>query len=131
MGATAVLMLVALLHRTGMVSLPPPTPDMSSYLYQVDNVPMLLGIALAAAAIGALFFHPIAVGMGMVSPLAVALFVDISRKPTSHNLFPFEIAMFWLPVFLISFGMAHLGGRLRRGGPRGSAPATERGRRDI
>ncbi len=121
LSTAAMLLLVFLSHRADMVAPPPPTPDASSYLYQVVSIPFLLAFGIAAAAIGARLFHPIAIGMGMVSPLAIALVLDLSRKPTSHNLFPFEIVMLWLPVFLISFGMAHLGARLMRGRPHDSS----------
>ncbi len=114
LSAGAMLLLVFLWHCVGLVAPPPPTPDFSSYLYQVVSIPFLLAFGIVAAAMGALHFRPIAVGMGMVSPLAIALVLDVSRKPTSHNLFPFEIVMAWLPVFLISFGMAHLGAWLKR-----------------
>lgn len=40
----------------------------------------------------------------MIVPLAVALVVEISLDPTSHNLFPFEIVLVWAPAFLLSWG---------------------------
>jgi peptidoglycan/LPS O-acetylase OafA/YrhL len=42
--------------------------------------------------------------LGLIVPLAVALAIEVSLDPTSHNLFPFEVVLVWLPAFLLSLG---------------------------
>ena len=34
-------------------------------------------------------------------PLPIAFFIEVSENPTSHNLFPFEIVLIWLPIFFL------------------------------
>ena len=42
------------------------------------------------------------IAFGMMSPLPVALGLEIFENATSHNLFPFEIVLTWLPAFIIA-----------------------------
>lgn len=46
--------------------------------------------------------------LGMMLPLPIAVGIEISLDPTSHNLIPLEVAMYWFPAF----GLALLGGYL-------------------
>lgn len=114
LAAAAMLLLVLLWHGLNLVDPPPPAPDVSSFLYQVASVPFLLALSIVASVLGALLSRPVPIALGAIVPLVTALVLDLSRKPASHNLFPFEIVMGWLPVFLISLAMAHLGAWLRR-----------------
>lgn len=49
----------------------------------------------------------------MMSPLPLALIVEVLQDPTSHNLLPFEVVMLWAPAFLVAFFGATLGTHLR------------------
>ena len=64
----------------------------------------------------------IPVALGMVLPLPIALLIEVIRDPTSHNLFPFEVLLYWLPAFLVAWGGAACGwlirARSRTGQPR-------------
>jgi len=53
------------------------------------------------------------VAIGMILPLPIALVVELSRDPTSHNLFPFEIIIFWVPAFIVAFSGAYFGQLIR------------------
>ena len=44
----------------------------------------------------------------MMLPLPIAFGIEVSLSPTSHNLFPFEVLLYWLPAF----GLALLGSYL-------------------
>jgi hypothetical protein len=72
----------------------------SVFLY----VTALLGWATAA---------PLAVTLGALAPLPIALTYEAARDPTSHNLFPFEIALLWVPALALAYGASKLGALLR------------------
>ncbi len=55
----------------------------------------------------------IPVALGMVLPLPIALLIEGIRDPTSHNLFPIEVLVFWLPAFLVAWGGAACGWLIR------------------
>jgi hypothetical protein len=42
----------------------------------------------------------------MMLPLPIAFGIEVRSDPTSHNLIPFEVLLYWLPAF----GLALLGG---------------------
>lgn len=44
--------------------------------------------------------------LGMIVPFPVALIAELRVDPTSHNLFPFEVVLVWVPAFLLSWGAA-------------------------
>jgi hypothetical protein len=44
--------------------------------------------------------HPIV--FGMVLPLPLAMVIEGILEPTSHNLLPFEVVLYWFPTFLIA-----------------------------
>ena len=48
------------------------------------------------------------VALGMMLPLPIAFGIEVASDPTSHNLIPFEMLLYWLPAF----GLALLGGYL-------------------
>lgn len=40
--------------------------------------------------------------LGMMVPLPIAFLIEVIRDHTSHNLFPFEVLMYWIPAFVLS-----------------------------
>ena len=55
------------------------------------------------------------VALGMISPLPIAFCVEVAKDPTSHNLIPFEVVLFWVPALALAFAGAYTGLRLRAG----------------
>jgi len=89
----------------------PPTQDSYAYSHYFTSC---LSWSFVAAYFGLSFIlgwglrraWPLAVGMML--PLPIAFGVEVASDPTSHNLFPFEVLLYWLPAF----GLALLGGYL-------------------
>lgn len=99
-----------------------PEPVAAGYRYTQTLSQPLSWIVILIAAIGVgvgwLTGRKWAVGLGIVLPFAVAMALEISEDPTSHNLMPFEMLITWLPAFLIAATGAALGRRLRLRQPR-------------
>jgi hypothetical protein len=53
------------------------------------------------------------VAAGMVAPLLAAFVIEVVQDPTSHNLFPFEVILYWCPAFVVSFTGALAGKSIR------------------
>lgn len=96
---------------------PPVTNGSTEYIcrFLYAGVPRRWQSALAFVLWAAAAGHFTRTGMhwivaGFVLPYAVALFYEIKTTPTSHNLFPFEIVLFWGPLAIA----AVVGGALGR-----------------
>ena len=50
----------------------------------------------------------------LMLPLPIAFLIEVSEDPTSHNLFPFEIAFTWIPIFALVVAGALLGRYARK-----------------
>ena len=68
---------------------------------------------LLGGVVGWLTRRTAVVGLGMILPFAVAMCVEIAKDSTSHNLLPIEILIFWMPVFLVTWGGAVVGLKFR------------------
>lgn len=112
--AAACYLVLAILWR---LIVPTHHPDDASYFYTHTLMPSLLWVIIVFIAVGGgigwLTNRKWPVAFGLLLPLFLALAFEISRDPTSHNLFPFEILFGWLPAFLIAAAAAHVGGRMR------------------
>lgn len=69
--------------------------------------------AVASIALGWFSRSGWLVALGMILPLPIALVVEIALDPTSHNLLPFEIILYWFPGFAVAWGGAHLSRLIR------------------
>jgi len=67
----------------------------------------------AAMALGWFSAPKVPVALGMMSPLALAMAIELVSDPTSHNLFPLEIILFWGPAFLLAYLGAAIGTAIR------------------
>ena len=47
-------------------------------------------------------------------PFPIALAIELSEDPTSHNLFPFEIVFVWIPIFALIVAALFIGRYARR-----------------
>lgn len=113
-GILTSIFLVALCHAVHLASTPREHGYvLSQYLSTCASVFFVLVFALAGALLGFLDFRRTPVALGMMSPLPLALIVEMLQDPTSHNLLPFEVVMLWAPAFLVAFFGATLGTRLR------------------
>jgi hypothetical protein len=115
LGAAAMVGLVVLWHAAGFASTPRTAgqDDMTGLLTQTFGWGFILAYALAALLVGFMIRNPLATAGGMILPFPVALAIDITQRPTSHNLFPFEIALMWIPAFILALFFAWLGTRAR------------------
>ena len=86
---------------------------LAGYELTQSLAPATWGFAAAYAVIAGLLGWitrrpwPVALGMILIRPIACS--VEIAQDPTSHNLIPFEILMFWLPLLLLAFACASVG----------------------
>lgn len=93
----------------------------TSYFTGCIGWPFAAAYALAAGALGWATRSAWPVALGMMLPLPLALVAEVVLDATSHNLLPFEIALFWLPAFGIAFLGARLGDGLRERAVRAAA----------
>jgi len=113
-GILTSIFLVALCHAAHLASTPRESGyALSQYLSTCASGFFVLVFALAGALLGFLDFRRTPVALGMMSPLPIALVVEVLQDPTSHNLLPFEILMLWVPAFLLAFVGATAGTHLR------------------
>lgn len=107
------LVLATLWH----MMLPGHWPDDASYHYTHMLMPSLWWLVIVFICIGLglgyLTRRKWPIAFGLVLPFPFVLWYEISRDPTSHNLFPFEIVFGWIPAFLIALGAAYIGRRIR------------------
>jgi hypothetical protein len=54
------------------------------------------------------------IALGMILPLPITFFIEVSLDPTSHNLIPFEILLYWLPAFNLALAGAYIGGIIKQ-----------------
>jgi hypothetical protein len=122
-GLASSIALAVVWHWLGFVTR---TPERSYEYTQYFSNCVSIGFALAFAAVafglGRLTGTARGVAIGMVLPLPLAMMVEIARDRTSHNLMPFEVALYWVPAFAVAFAGAYLGRRSSEGSRRG-APA--------
>jgi len=113
-GILTSIFLVALCHAAHLASAPRESGYvLSQYLSTCASGFFVLVFALAGALLGFLDFRRTPVALGMMSPLPIALVVEVLQDPTSHNLLPFEVLMLWVPAFLLAFVGATAGTHLR------------------
>ena len=53
------------------------------------------------------------IALGMILPLPITFFIEVSLDPTSHNLIPFEILVYWLPAFNLALAGAYIGSTIK------------------
>ena len=95
-----------------------PPPDQESYLYTqyfTGNIGWAyVGLyALVSLVLGWLTRLIWPVALGMILPLPFGVLIEVLQDPTSHNLIPFEIILYWLPAFAIAYGGAYCGQLIR------------------
>lgn len=89
-------------------------PRQAGYLYTqyfTDCLSLLFAAVyfLLSIALGWTVRRPLLVAAGMILPLPIALAIETVLDPTSHNLLPFEVILYWLPAFGIALLGAFLG----------------------
>ena len=113
-GFTAISALIALCHSQHWVA--PATTLSYAYTHMITRC-LSPGFVIACIAIafvlGFLIRRTPGIALGMILPLPVAAGFELEQDPTSHNLIPFEIAVTWVPAFLVVAFMAWLGTKLR------------------
>lgn len=125
-GFAAAVSLVGLWHLFGLAWPPPPqggypltTPLLRCVSWGFAGV-----YAAAALGLGWLSGRGWPVALGMVAPLPLAFLIEVLRDPTSHNLWPFEAVMYWLPAFALAFVAAWIGRLARRAFSGSRAPPS-------
>jgi hypothetical protein len=71
--------------------------------------PFVITYAIVSLVLGAVTKTTWPVALGMIFTLPIACSVEVAQDSTSHNLFPFEILLTWLPGFVLAFGAAYCG----------------------
>lgn len=92
--------------------------DDKAYGFTNALVPSLLWLVVVfvciAGVLGYLTHRKTPIALGLILPFPIALGIEISRDATSHNLFPFEIILGWIPAFLLALVAALVGARIRQ-----------------
>jgi hypothetical protein len=114
-GLISTVGLMVLLRVVGLM----PPPEQDSYFlsrHASDNVGglLLLLYFLASGVLGIVLKRPVEIAIGMMAPLPLAFLVEVLLDSTSHNLFPFEILLYWLPAFGLAFMGSLIGSRVRQ-----------------
>ena len=113
-GVTLVMPLIALFHAQGWTA--PQTSLTYQYTHAITRClspGFVAACILIALALGFATRRSPGVALGMILPLPIAACIELKEDPTSHNLIPFEIAITWLPAFLVLMIAAWLGTKLR------------------
>ena len=106
--------LASLWHLFGFAS--PPTQSgypFSQYLTGCISWPFVGVFALVSITLGWFSRSLWPVSLGMILPLPIASAIEVIQDPTSHNLIPFEVLLYWLPAFVIAFCGAYCGRQLQ------------------
>jgi len=123
-GLAGVVVLAALWHLLGGAA--PPRQEnyeYSGYFLGCLSWPFAAAYFALSIALGWGVRRGWPVALGMVLPLPIAMGIEMASNPTSHNLMPFEVLLYWLPAFGLAFLGAHLGERLAtRFAPMEAAP---------
>ena len=72
----------------------------------------------------ALAIEVLPVALGMVLPLPIAVAIEVFQDPTSHNLIPFEVVVYWFPAFIVALCSAGCGWLIRAKSTRGLGQPT-------
>jgi hypothetical protein len=110
-GLVGTIVLTALWHLLGGAS--PPTQagyDYTQYFTTCLSWLFAAAYFVLSIALGGTVRRGWPVALGMILPLPIAFGIEVASDPTSHNLVPFEVLLYWLPAF----GLALLGGYLGR-----------------
>jgi len=49
------------------------------------------------------------IALGMILPLPIKVFIEVSLDPTNHNLLGVEVLICWLPAFTLALAGASIG----------------------
>ena len=114
-GLASSVSLAALWHLFGFVS--PPTQgagyQFTEYFTSCIGWSFAVPYALVSLTLGWISQSKWPVALGMILPLPIAFAIEIELDPTSHNLIPFEIILFWFPAFVVAYGGAYCGQLIR------------------
>lgn len=110
-GAIGTLALATVWHWAGLVTRPAqPSYPLSQYFLNCVSWPFVFAYAAVALVIGRLARTEWPVAIGMLLPLVVAVFVEMIRDSSGHNLLGIEVGLYWVPALAIGY----LGARGRR-----------------
>ncbi len=87
----------------------------SQYLLACISWPFVAVYFVLSVVLGLILRQPWVIAAGMILPFPIILALEVTRDPTSHNLMPFEVLMYWLPAFGLALAGAYLG-RMVSGG---------------
>ncbi len=86
----------------------------TKYVAMSYGVPAAIAVLASAALLGLLWKSGAwLVGIGFSLVPALAASIEMGRDKTSHNLIPFEIILYWLPIFIIAWVGAAVGVKIR------------------
>jgi len=113
-GWASVMALAAIYHGLHLASRPTEVGyPFTSYLSTCFGFGSLAIYFVLSALLGYALRQRWSIALGMMLPWPLACAVEIHRDPTSHNLFPIEAVLTWLPAFLLAFLGASLGKKTR------------------
>ena len=103
-GYAGAMGLAVICHSLGLVSRATEVGyPYTNYLATCVNLGSVGAYFLLNALLGCAFRHGWPIALGMMLPWPIACGIEISHDPTTHNLFPFEAILTWLPAFLLAF----------------------------
>ena len=79
---------------------PPPSAEYRYTNFLLGALSLPFGAAYLAVSVGLAFFfgRTWVIALGMVLPWPLAFGLEVTANPSSHNLFPFEVVLLWLPA---------------------------------
>ena len=101
-GLLVMLVLSVCFHRLGHPPQPSSEYRYSNFLLGALSLPFGVAYLVASTGLGFFFRRAWPVALGMVLPWPLAFALEVSASSSSHNLFPFEAALVWLPAFFIA-----------------------------
>ena len=81
----------------------------SNFLLGALSLPFAAAYLAVSASLGFFLRRAWTVALGMVLPWPMAFGLEVSASPSSHNLFPFEVVLCWLPALVIALLGAGVG----------------------
>jgi hypothetical protein len=112
-GLLAVTALAAAWHVAGRADGGKPGYPVTDFFVGSVDLAFTAAYAVVSLLLGCAFRQSWPVALGMLAPLPIGVVYECALDPTNHNLIPFEVALVWVPAFVLAFGAALLGARIR------------------
>jgi hypothetical protein len=87
---------------------------LTSFLTNCFSVFFFGAVFVVCVAAGWLTRFMLTYALMLIVPFPIALLIEVSEDPSSHNLLPFEIVFAWIPILLLAVSGVLVGRYARR-----------------